>query len=1032
MQKYARWILFVLFLSSSLVFGAEKNDEVAKIDPNIFGEISARAIGPAVMSGRITSIDVVNQDKKIIFVGTATGGVWRSKSGGVKFEPIFDKHTQSVGAVRVDQKNPKNIWVGTGEHCPRNSVSVGTGVYKSTDGGENFRSVGLTDSERISNILVDPTNSDVVYVAALGHLWGPNEERGVFKTSDGGKTWEKVLYVDENTGASSLAMDPQDPNILYAGMWEFRRKAYTFNSGGAGSNIYKSIDAGKTWEIMRNGLPEGNFGRIEVAVAPSRPNVVYALVEAKQTALYRSDDLGINWREVNKSSTVTMRPFYFSHLRVDPNNHETVYKPGFTFSASFDGGKSFSAGGFGGSVHPDHHAIWINPDNGDHLLIGTDGGVYESRDRGRSWLFFKNLPVSQFYRASYDMKQPYNVYGGLQDNGSWMGPSSSPGGIANKNWENVGGGDGFYVFPDPADDDVIYLESQGGNIVRRHVSTREAKQIKPFPKEGEEKYRFNWNTPIAFSPTNPKRMYAGSQYLLRSTDQGDSWETISPDLTTDDPEKQKQHLSGGITIDNTTAENHCTIYAISESPQDQTVIWAGTDDGNLQVTADDGKTWTDITANIPNLPPVTWCTSVKASAHDRNTAYATFDGHRNNDMTPYVYKTTDLGKTWQALATDAVEGYALDICEDPVNSDLLFLGTEFGLFVSLDGGVQWVRFKGNLPKVGVREIKIHPRDADVILATHGRGIYIIDDITPLRQITQDVLASDVALFESRSFMISIPGFGQEFNGDDQFVGANPNEVAYITYYLKKRHLFGDMRIEIYGPDGELVKTLSGGKRKGINRATWAMRLPAPRIPRSNTLAMGAMFGPMAKAGTYSVKLIKGDKEYTSSLELKHDPKFGHTAEDRDLQHKTVMQLYGMQEKLAYIAMVTTKARDDAKKNAEGLKKGDGLAKDLTRFADELDAFHKTVVSTSRAGMFGGETRLREKIIQIFGSVNGYAGRPSQTELDRIEVLKGELTDAEARFTKIIDGGVDRLNKKLTAKKLKPLEILTEEEFQKQK
>ncbi|MFQ5630778.1 MAG: WD40/YVTN/BNR-like repeat-containing protein, partial [bacterium] len=523
MSRKSYLAMACIFFFAGVSSNTSAQNNAITIDSHTFGEIKARAIGPAVMSGRISSIDAVHSDPRIIYVGTASGGVWKSKNGGTTFEPIFDKHTQSIGSLRIDQAHPDTVWVGTGEHCTRNSTSVGTGLYKSIDGGENWKFVSLEDSERISAILIDPRKPNTVYVAALGHLWSANEQRGVYKTTDGGKKWERILYVDENTGCSSLAMDPQEPDILYAGMWQFRRYPDKFHSGGPGSGLYKSTDGGKNWKEIRSGLPDSALGRITVAVAPSRPNVVYAVVEAKKTALYRSDDLGENWKKMSNSFIVTSRPFYYGHLVVDPHEYNVVYKPSTSIGVSRDGGKTFASPFTRGGVHSDHHALWIDPNDTQHLLLGTDGGVYQSRDRGQTWGFFKNLPVSQFYRVSFDMVRPYNVYGGLQDNGSWSGPSSSPGGIENRDWENLGGGDGFYVFPDPADEDILYLESQGGNIIRKHRSTLEMKRIKPFPKEGEEKYRFNWNTPIAFSPTNPNRMYLGSQYLLRSDNKGDSW-----------------------------------------------------------------------------------------------------------------------------------------------------------------------------------------------------------------------------------------------------------------------------------------------------------------------------------------------------------------------------------------------------------------------------------------------------------------------------------------------------------------------------
>lgn len=1012
-----------------LAFSRPSDEPGVKLDSQAFGEIKARAIGPAVMSGRITTIDVVNSNPRIMYIGSASGGLWKSTSGGVTFEPIFDKYTQSIGHLTIDQVRPDTVWVGTGEHCTRNSVSVGTGLYKTTNGGESWQFMGLAGSERISDILINPRDPNIVYVAVVGHLWGANEERGVFKTSDGGKTWEKVLYVDANTGCASLAMDPQEPDILYAGMWDFRRTPYSFRSGGPGSGLYKSTDGGKTWAKKQTGLPEGELGRITIAVAPSRANIVYAVVEAAKTALYRSDDLGESWAELNSSQEITVRPFYFGHLYVDPSNYNRVYKPGLYLGVSNDGGKSFTnpITSGGRNYHPDLHAMWINPSNTSHLLIGTDGGVYESLDRGSTWRHFRNLPVSQFYRISYDMQNPYNVYGGLQDNGSWMGPSSSRGGILNRDWENLGGGDGFYVFPDPKDDDIVYLESQGGNIMRRHRSTNEVKSIVPYPKPGEAKYRFNWNTPIAFSPTNAGVMYLGAQYLLRSSDRGESWQTISPDLTTNDPNKQRQSESGGLTIDNSTAENHCTIYTISESPRDAGVVWVGTDDGNLQVTSDGGASWSNVTANLPGLPKNAWCSSVSASNHDRATAYVTFDAHRNDDMGVYVYKTQDLGRTWTSLATAEIEGYCLDIKEDLVNPALLFLGTEFGLFISVDGGQNWARFEGNVPKVAIREIKIHPRDGDVILGTHGRGVMIIDDLTPLRQLTPEMLAAEVAILPARPATISLPSGMQRFDGDGEFRGPNPSEVVNITYYLKKRHLFGDMRIEIYSPTGELIKTLSGGKRRGFNRVPWAMRLDPPRTAQAATLAFGALFGPMVDPGDYTIKLVKGDTTYQGSYSVIFDPRYPHSEEDRRLQQRTVMKLYRMQEHLAYIAAAVVQGRDQARKHAGDLGTGDGLAKDLTRFAGRLDALHKTLVATRRGGITG-EEQLRERVVSLYGSVSSYLGAPTQSQVQRMQDLEGEIGRAEREFQAILTQDLQRLNRRLESKRLAPIAIPTEAEY----
>ncbi|HEY4492001.1 MAG TPA: glycosyl hydrolase, partial [Acidobacteriota bacterium] len=747
-----------------------------------------------------------------------------------------DKHTQSIGAIAIDPTKPEVVWVGTGESDTRNSSSVGTGIYKTTDGGENWQLMGLEKSERISRIAIDPKNTDTVYVSVPGHLWDANEDRGLYRTTDGGKTWQKVFHVNPDTGCSDVVIDPKDSRIVYAAMWQFRRKPYFFTSGGPGGGLYKSTDAGKTWSKIQNGFPKGDLGRIAIAVAPSKSSVLYATVEANKTALYRSEDSGASWKQLSTDINVQVRPFYFSHLVVDPKDHNRVFKPGFYLTMSADGGESFAS--LGQSIHPDHHALWVNPQNPFHLILGTDGGIYVSYDRGLKWQFMRNLPVSQFYHVSHDMETPYNVYGGLQDNGSWMGPSQSTNGIENKDWKVVGFGDGFHVWADRTDKNIVYSEFQGGKILRYDKNTAELKEISPYAKEGQPKLRFNWNTPIELSDKNPRAIFVGAQYLFRSVDQGESWEQISPDLTTNDPQKQRQEDSGGLTIDNSTAENHCTIFAISVAPQDEKVIWVGTDDGNLQLTRDGGKTWTNLTANISNLPKNTWVSSVEAGNHQLGTAYATFDGHQTGDMKTYVYKTTDFGKTWISMATDAIKGYAHIVREDIVNPNLLFAGTEFGLFLTIDGGKQWAQFTGNLPNASVRDLSIHPRESDLIVGTHGRGIYIVDDISALRQITDQVLDSKFTWLKTRPAQIRFERYAQDFPGDDEFVGSNLDEAAFITYYLKERHLFGDLKIEIYDSAGKLISTVPGSKRRGINRAAWYMRLKPPKVAPSPQLGFG--------------------------------------------------------------------------------------------------------------------------------------------------------------------------------------------------
>ncbi|HKI06163.1 MAG TPA: glycosyl hydrolase [Thermoanaerobaculia bacterium] len=1018
--------------------GAARAAEV-EIDSNTFGGLEARSIGPAVMGGRIAAIDAVAQDPLTIYVGAAGGGVWKSTDGGLAWKPVFDDHAQSIGAIAIDPKAPKTVWVGTGESWTRNSVSVGDGLYKTTDGGDSWQRVGLENTERIARIQVSPQDGNTVWACATGHLWGSHEDRGVYKTTDGGKTWKKVLYVDADTGCSDLSVDPQDPSIVFAGMWQFRRNPWSFHSGGKGSGLYKSTDGGDTWRQLETGLPAGEKGRVAVAVAPSRASVVYALVEAEETALYRSDDVGESWRQVNTSFNMQVRPFYFAHIVVDPTDFNTVYKPGLMLTVSTDGGKTFNAAislsNFGAGPHSDHHALWVNARNPNEILLGTDGGVYMSYNKGVQWRHLKTLPVSQFYHVSYDMSRPYRVFGGLQDNGSWAAPSAGLGGsIQNKDWVNVGGGDGFWAFTDPADSDLIYVEYQGGEISRRRISTGEEKIIKPLPGADEPPYRFNWNTPVHVSPNEPGTLYMGGQFLFRSRDRGDSWQRISPDLTTNDPKKQQQIKSGGLTRDNSSAENHTTIYSISESPRNGKVIWVGTDDGNLQVTRDGGGRWTNVAPNVPGLPKGTWVSAVEAGRFEEGTAFATFDGHQVGDMKTWVYRTADFGQTWKPLASDALSGYAHVIKQDLENPDLLFLGTEHGLFISVDGGLRWARFTGRFPKVAVRDLAIHPREADLIIATHGRGIYILDDITPLRKLTGEALAGDVTMLPSRQAAMAIPASVQGFPGDDEFFAFNPEEAASITYYLKKRHLFGDLKIEVYDAKGQLVSTLPAGKRRGINRVSWPMRLPPPKLPPANSLVVGSqytMVGPRVPPGTYTVKLIQDDKSYPSQVELVPDARSSHSAEDRAVQYETAMTLYGMLGRLTYLADTVKALGDSGKQRAEGLPKGDRLRRQLTTLGDTLETFRATLVATGPGGWLSGEEQLREKMATIYGGVNGYDGRPTKSQIDQVKVLGDRLAKAEARLAALQGGEVAAVNRELEKRKLEPLKAKSREEWEKE-
>ncbi len=1035
MSTRSRVLLVVCLIS--LALGVSAQD--VTLDSDTISGLPIRAIGPAAMGGRIADIAAVREGARLtIYVGSAGGGVWKSVDAGTTFKPIFDKQPSlSIGSIAIDPQNSKTVWVGTGESWVRNSVSVGTGVYRSRDGGENWDALGLPDSEHVSRLIVHPKDSNTVYACALGHLWNSNAERGVFKTTDGGKTWNKLLYRNDSTGCAEMAMDPQDANVLYAAMWDVRREPHNFRSGGPGSGLFKSVDGGATWHELRKGLPQGDLGRIGIGIAASKTSRVYAVVEAKNhTALYRSDDAGDSWSEVNNSFNVSGRPFYFARLAVDPKNPDRIYKPGFFLTVSEDGGKSFSSafsaseGPGGASVHSDLHALWINPENPDQLLVGTDGGIYQSLDQATHWRFLANLPVSQFYHVSADMAEPYNVYGGLQDNGTWMAPSRAPGGIGNRHWRVIGMGDGFWAFSDPADPDYAYVEYQGATISRFRKSTGEAKDIKPLPRPGEPDFRFNWNSPIHLSPNQTGTVYLGGQFLFRSRDHGESWDRISPDLTTNDPARQHQENSGGLTIDNSDAEKYETIYTIAESPKDANLIWVGTDDGNVQVTRDGGKHWSNVVKNIPGLPANTWVSTIEASHFDPAVAYATFDGHSLGDMKTYVYKTADYGKTWSSLSNPELSGYAHVVREDLVNKNLLFVGTEFGLFLSIDGGAHWAQFKGNLPNVAVRDVSIQPRESDLLVATHGRGIYILDDLTPIRALTPEILAKDFAMLPSRPSVLALPADEQRFDGDSEFQGRTLPETAWITYYQKKRHIFGDLKIDISDGKGNPLTTLQGDKRKGLNRVQWPERGKPPKMPPAAGLVENefVFFGPQVQEGAYTVKITKGKETYSSQIKLVPDRRTKSTAADRALQHKTVTQLYDMLAQLTYVVDATNDLRDQARQRAASASDS-GLKEQLNGLVQKLEDFRSTLVSVKEGGMITGEKKLREKLGELYGGINAYSGRPTQSQIDSTSLFQKKLDEASGQFQSITGTSLPPLNTSLQTKSMELLKAMTREDWE---
>ena len=964
-------------------------------------------------------------------MGAASGGVWKSTDGGTTFKPVFDKQpVQSIGAITVDPHNWKNVWVGTGEAWTRNSTSIGDGIYKSTDAGETWTNVGLPESERIVRILVRPHESDVVYACVPGKLWSDSPDRGVYKTTDGGKSWSLVLRGPNlSTGCSGLTMDPKHPDTLFAGMWDFRRKGWTFRSGGDGpgapsaSGMFKTTDGGATWTAFTPaaaGLPKGPWGRVEVEVAPSDPRVVYAFIESTSSALFRSGDGGTTWERRDDSQNMVWRPFYFARLVVDPVDPDRLFKPDLSLIVSEDGGRSFA--NTNGGAHGDWHDLWVDPTNPAHVIGGDDGGLWISWDRGSKWWKVNNLPVSQFYHVSTDMKDPYQVYGGLQDNSSWVGDSYYPGGISNQRWENLYGGDGFWALVDPTEPDFVYAESQGGYIGRVNRRTHTTRDIQP--KAGfKEKLRFNWNTPIAVSPTRKGTVYLGSQFLFRSRDHGDTWERISPDLTTNDPEKQKQEQSGGVTVDNSSAEMHTTIYAISESPKDPQLVWAGTDDGNLQLSRNGGKTWSNVVGNVPGLPKFSWVSWVEASRWDAGTALVAFDRHTFGDMTPWVFRTTDFGQSFSRIAgpDQGVKGYAHVVKEDTVDRQLLFLGTELGLWISVDGGSRWAQFKGgDFPSVAVRDLKVHAREGDLVLATHGRGIWIIDDLTSLRALKPETLSQSVTFLPGRPVQQRLPAQGGWADGDAVFVGQNAPSGATIDYYQRSRHLYGKLTLEVFDEKNKLVDTLSATTHRGINRVTWNMQIKPPRVPRAAQVAFNATQGARVVPGRYTLRLTKGTQSIETKLDIGLDRRAPFTVADRRAQYDAAVKARDLFNDMSALVDRLDAARHAVKERIAALPPNDALAGRLQALHTKLDDAKKKVVATKEGGAITGEERIREHLDILYGALLSWEGKPARYQIERIDVLRKELTEVGAEVERIVATDVKPLDGELRNRRLEPI------------
>jgi photosystem II stability/assembly factor-like uncharacterized protein len=1027
----------MLFASAASLLVTPVAAQTVSADTAAISGLAVRNIGSATMSGRIAAVagHRAADGKVTLLVGSASGGVWMSQDGGTNFKPVFDKQpVKSIGAVAIDPSNAHVMWVGTGESWTRNSVSVGDGVYKSTDGGETWTHMGLPTTERISRIMVNPRNGNVVYVCAPGALWSDSSDRGLYKTSDGGRTWSQILKgVNLSTGCSSVAMDPANPEHLLAGLWDFRRKPYEFRSGGdgpdkpSGSRFAESRDGGKTWTDLsiqnRKGLPAYPWGRLEIAYAPSNPKRVYAFIENVRPALFVSEDGGQTWQERDRSQGMVWRPFYFGRLVVDPKEPNRLFKMGLGLIVSDDGGKSFASAS--GGSHGDWHDVWIDPTNTKYIVGGDDGGLWYSYDGGNKWWKANNLPVSQFYHVSADTKDPYQVYGGLQDNSSWVGDQEYPGGITNNRWENLYGGDGFWAFADPSDPDYAYAEAQGGYIGRVNRRTLQQRLIQPTAGY-KEKLRYNWNTPIALSPNEKGTIYIGSQFLFRSRDHGVTWDRISPDLTTNDPVRQRQEESGGITVDNSSAEMNTTIYSISESPRAAGQIWIGTDDGNVQITRDAGRNWANLTPNL-GMPAGNWISWVEASRFDPAVAYVTDDRHAYGDMQPDLYRTADYGRTWQRLVgpgTAGVRGYAHVIKEDRLNPNILFLGTEFGLYVSLNRGQSWAQFKpNNFPDgVAVRDIALQDREDDLLLATHGRGIWVVDDISPLRSLSAPILASTVSLVPSRPLEQRIEGSGGWAEGDASYAGENPADGAVITYYQKARHVIGRMKLEILDSSGKVVDELPTSKRRGLNRVVWSMRTKPPLVPPAASLAGSSTQGERFLPGTYTVRLTKAGQVVSEPLTISLDRRATFNVADRQAQFAASERVKGLFARMSKVVAEINGVRQQASALSASSSAPADVKAAAAQLSDKADTLRKQIVATKEGGAITGEERLREHVDQIYGAINSVEDRPTAYQMARIDALDRELSEVEKQWAAMQAADVASFNAKLKAANLPPLTI----------
>ena len=988
-------------------------------------QLKWRSIGPANMGGRVTDIDGIPGDPSTYYVSGADGGVFKTTNGGVSFDALFtDQRSYSVGALAIAPSDHNVIWLGSGEGDPRNSVGYGHGVYRSIDAGQSWEHVGLDGTERIKRIVVHPDDPDVVCVCALGREWGPNKDRGIFKSTDGGKSWTHVLYVDDDTGCSDIDIDFSNPRIMYAGMWTFRRKPWRFDGGGKETAVYRSKDGGESWHKIMNGLPEGPMSRIGIAVAQSKPTTVYLVSEFQndQGTFFRSDDRGNTWQVVNKDPNINFRPFYYSDIRVDPNNHQIIYSLSGRLYKSTDGGANFNP--IANNVHGDHQSFWINPDNSNHLLSGSDGGYQVSYDQGDSWDIVNNVVLSQFYQLDIDHLDPYNVYGGLQDNGCWVGPSNSlnSAGILKRHWKRLSYGDGYYAVPIPGNEHEVYTNLQGG--VPFHVDSRTGvvRSIHPFPKitgsAGDaienHKYRFNWDAPIHISPHDPHTVYFGGNVLFKSSDKGYTWDVISPDLTTND--KSKQLTSGGeIYQDNTAAEFHCSALTIAESPLQAGVIWVGTDDGNLQLTKDGGANWVNLAEKLPDLPAFSWFGKIHASAHDAGTAFVAVDNHRSDDFTPYAYMTKDFGKNWKKIVSGLPDDdYVKVIRQDPHDPNLLFLGMEHGVYASWNQGDSWTRINLNLPPVSVRDLRIHPREHDLIVGTHGRGVWILDDIQAIRE-WGNHMGKKLHTFSVRPTTRWHMYSQIENLGSRTYTASNPDYGSFINFFLDEKPA-NPVVIEIKDAHGGLIRELIDSNAvKGLNRIVWDLKGQAATSldnpPPSGW--RGGSYRPLVQPGTYHGTVKAAGEVAQISIEVKADPRLSLTAEAYQAQSDVLKGLIAQLSDVHLLINDTEKMLGQLEgiKN-RGTDKNQEVENLLQAASTKLTALLDELKRPAPNMGYRQRPRLREEIRSLLYAIGGAPATPTKSQKERVLSLKDEARAALQTMDGIISNDIAKLNEQL--------------------